>query len=113
MFAGRMMLAGAVLVTEEPTLFGKGFIARGQDEGSAGRCRSVGGDAERGASRGVERACAAAPSSFSRGIMRQPPVCVPVCECVEKAFRTDLMHAACRTLPGTLSHRWTKRQSCS
>ena len=78
MFAGRMMLAGAVLVTEEPTLFGKGFIARGQDEGSAGRCRSVGGDAERGASRGVERACAAAPSSFSRGIMRQPPVCVCV-----------------------------------
>ena len=73
MFAGRMMLAGAVLVTEEPTLFGKGFIARGQDEGSAGRCAG-----ERGASRGVERAFAAAPSSFSRGIMRQPPVCVCV-----------------------------------
>ena len=75
MFAGRMMLAGAVLVTEEPTLFGKGFIARGQDEGSAGRRVEASAETQVGASReGVERACGAAPSSFSRGIMRQPPV---------------------------------------
>ena len=78
MFAGRMMLAGAVLVTEEPTLFGKGFIARGQDEGSAGRRVEASAETQVGASRGVERACGAAPSNFSRGIMRQPPVCVPV-----------------------------------
>ena len=80
MFAGRMMLAGAVLVTEEPTLFGKGFIARGQDdEGSAGRRVEASAETQRGASRGVERACGAAPSNFSCGIMRQPPVCVSVC----------------------------------
>ena len=111
MFAGRMMLAGAVLVTEEPTLFGKGFIARGQDEGSAGRCRSVGGDGEGSFSRSRTRVCRSSVQLLARN--NASTTCVCLCECVEKAFRTDLMHAAYCTLPGTLSHRWTKRQSCS
>ena len=111
MFAGRMMLAGAVLVTEEPTLFGKGFIARGQDEGSAGRCRSVGGDGEGSFSRSRTRVRRSSVQLLARN--NASTTCVCLCECVEKAFRTDLMHAACCSLPGTLSHRWTKRQSCS
>ena len=71
-------------------------------------CRSVGGDAGGSFSRSWTRLWRSSVQLLARN--NASTTCVCLCVCVEK---TDLMHAACCCLPRTLSHRWTKRQSCS